>query len=109
MEQAFGFFDEIYKWLNSGVYTFFTEATAYLIKSAILGYIQFLNWMVPFAWGVAKELIQDFGISSLIESAWSKLPNDIRSICLFMGVDDSLNIVLNAAVTRFVLQFLRVA
>ncbi|MDO6785908.1 DUF2523 family protein [Neptunomonas phycophila] len=108
LESISNFFTFIENWINSGIYTFFTEVTAYAIESAILGYINMLAWVIPFAWGVAKVILEDFGITSMIETAWNILPSDTRHLLAFFAVDDALNIILNAAVTKFVLKFLRV-
>jgi hypothetical protein len=108
LESISNFFTYIQDWLESGIYEFFTQATAYMIESAILGYINTLALMIPFAWGVAKVILEDFGITSMIETAWNVLPSEARQMIAFFAIDDALNIILNAAVTKFVLKFLRV-
>lgn len=102
----FEFFDYIRDWLESGVYTFFTELVAYLIEAATLGYINFLKFVIPFAWGVAKVIIQDLNISSLVNSAWSDLPDLSRAVLTALKVPEIINLVISGAVTKYVLKFI---
>ncbi len=102
----FDFFDFIKEWINSGVYEFFTEFTAYLIEAATLSYIKFLNFVIPFAWGVAKVIIEDLNISSLINSAWNDLPELSRALLTAMKVPEIINLVISGAVTKYVLKFI---
>jgi len=95
-------------WLESGQYTFFTSLTAHAVKSAILMKIQFLKMMIPFGWGVAKEVLTQLNVSDHIQSAWIILPTDIRTILTFFNVPEFINTVLTGFATRLVLKMLRV-
>ena len=100
------FYTYINDWLNSGIYDFWTEATAYMVESAVLGYLKMINFIVPFAWGVAKQIIADLNLSALIDSAYSLLPSMSRSIMNILRVPECVNFALSAYVTKFVLRFL---
>lgn len=100
------FFTYINNWLESGVYTFATDAMAYFVEAAVYGYLKLLNWAIPFAWGVAKTILNDFGVNTMLDAAWNSLPNDSVSILKFFKIDDAINLILNAAVTKFVLRFI---
>lgn len=102
----FEFFDYIRDWLESGVYGFFTELVAYFIEAATLGYINFLKVVIPFAWGVAKVIIQDLNISALIDQAWSDLPDKSRALLTVMKMPEIINTVISGAVTKYVLKFI---
>jgi hypothetical protein len=100
------FYTYINDWLETGAYGFVTEATAFAIESMIYGYLELLNWAIPFAWGVAKTILEDFGVNVLLDNAWNSLPSTSASILKFFKIDDAINMILNAAVTKFVLKFI---
>lgn len=102
----FEFFDFIHEWINSGVYDFFTEFAAFLIEMATLSYLKFLNFVIPFAWGIAKEIIEDLNISSMINSAWGDLPDMSRAVLTAMKIPEVINTVISGAVTKYVLKFI---
>lgn len=105
--EAFGnFFDFIQDWLNSGVYGVLTDFVAYLIKQAVLGYLAFMNVAIPFAWGVAKSIIQDLNLSALINSAWDDLPSSSQAIATAFKIPEIINTVITGFVTKFVIRFI---
>lgn len=106
MESMLGFFDYINEWLNSGIYTFFTDATAYLVEYFVLAYLKLLTVAIPFAWGVAKTILQDLNISQLIDAAYAELPSLSRQVMTILRVPECINIALSAYVTKFVLRFI---
>lgn len=100
------FIDGIMSWLNSGSYGFFTDLTAYMIKQSVKTYIAFLIEVIPFAWGVANEIIDDLNISQHLNSAWGSLDSDTRAIAGALKIPEGVNFLLSSAVTRFVLRFI---
>lgn len=106
MEGITNFFDFVQDWLNSGVYGVLTDFTAYLIKQAVLGYLAFMNVAIPFAWGVAKSIIQDLNISALINSAWDDLPSSSQAIATAFKIPEIINTIVTGFVTKFVIRFI---
>ncbi|WP_417584874.1 DUF2523 family protein [Nitrincola sp.] len=100
------FFNAVYEWLNSGIYGFFTELSAYFIKQSVLGYFQFLYVMIPFAWGIAQSILNDLNLSSHLNSAFSSLGSDVLGYLTFFNIPEALNTVISAYVTKFVLKFI---
>lgn len=104
---AFGnFFGFISDWLNSGVYGLLTDFTAYLIKQAVLAYLALLNTAIPFAWGVAKSILQDLNLSALINSAWDELPSMSQDVATAFKVPEIINTAITGYVTKFVMKFI---
>lgn len=100
------FFDAVYNWLNSGIYGFFTELSAYFIKQAVLGYLKFLYFIIPFAWGIAQSILNDLNISNYLNSAYSALGSDVLGYLSFFNIPEAINILISAQVTKFVLKFI---
>lgn len=100
------FFDYINDWLNSGIYTFFTEFTAYVIEAAVVGYLSFLNFVIPFAWGVAKTILDDLNVSSQINAAFNDLDSMSQALLVAFRIPECINFALSALATKFVLRML---
>lgn len=103
MEQFFTFIND---WLNSGIYTFFTDAAAYFVELTVVGYLKFINFIVPFAWGVAKTILQDLDLSSHINSAYSQFPSMTRDLLTALRVPEAVNFAITGFATKFVLRFI---
>lgn len=58
-------------------------------------------------WAVAKVIIQDLNIMSQITSQISLLPQDVRQALIDMRLFDGMNLLFNAYMTRFVMNFIR--
>ena len=97
---------DIYDWLNSGSYTWYTEATAYAIQTATIAYLKFLAWVIPFAWGIAKAIIQDLGISQALQSAWGSLDSTVVQAATFFKIPEAVNNIITALVTRIAFRFI---
>lgn len=94
------------EWFNNGIYDFFTELTAWVVIKLTVAAINFQLIMMRFAWDVAQAVMGQIGLSQLIESAWSTLDAQSSAIANFFRVPEAVNVMLNAAVTKFVLRFL---
>lgn len=106
MEAITNFFDSIQSWLDSGVYTFATEWAAYFIEKAVIGYIGFMKMAIPFAWGVAKQILQDLNISTYIAQAFDSLPSSSQAIAIAFKIPECVNTAISGFVTRFVIKFI---
>ncbi|MEJ1364283.1 MAG: DUF2523 family protein [Candidatus Sedimenticola sp. (ex Thyasira tokunagai)] len=96
----------ISEWLNSGSYGFFTEAAAYWVKTATLAYFAFIEWMVPFAWGVAKSIINDLNLSSHLATAWGSMDSQALSIATFLKLPEVISNILTAGMAKIVMKFI---
>ena len=95
----------IAEWLNSGSYGFITEAFAYLIEVATLAAIKFMLWAIPFAWGIAKQILEDIGLSQAINQAWGSLDSATLQTVSFFQIPAAVNNILTAAVTKMALRY----
>lgn len=93
-------------WLNSGVYEYWTKAWAWAIEKATIAYLSFLAWVIPFAWGIAKTIVTDLGISDAIAQGFSHLDSDVLNAVTFFKIPDAVNQIVTAWVTRFAMRFI---
>ena len=109
-----GFFQMIGDFFN-GIWDFFfvdipnliQRALAYFIiwytKASLYAQFEFMKY----SWGVAEIIIQDLNIMSLITAQMTLLPLDVRQAFVDMRFFDGVNLLLNAYMTKFVMNFLR--
>jgi len=100
------FFTWIYTYLTTGIYTLLQWAMAKFIEASTKAYYDFVLWALPFAWGVAKQIIIDLNLSALVNSAWSSLNSNILGIATLLRIPDSVNLFISAYFTKFVLRFI---
>jgi len=93
-------------WFQETIYEFFVSAFAYLVESMTLASIKFTIWSSQFAWDIAKQLINDLGVTDALNSAWSTIPGDTVSVLAFFQIPDVVNILLTAFVTSYTLKFI---
>lgn len=102
----FEFLDFIAEWFNVTIYEFVTNAVAYLFSTLMLLWLKVQLASLEFAWDVAKGVISNLGINSMLQTAWGAIPSEARSTAQFFRLLESLNLLLTAGVTRFVLSFI---
>jgi hypothetical protein len=93
-------------WLNSGVYTFFTEAFAYLVQVFTLAYLEFMLWAVPFGWGVAVTILDNLNLNAELQSYWNMLDGDSKSMLSVMRIPEAFQTLLTAGATKIVMKFI---
>lgn len=101
-------FDWITQFFSTGIYDFATAALASLIEWLLLLKLQWMLWLLQFAWGIAQTLITNLGISEALRTAWNNLDSEVLSMLMFFRVPDAINLILGGFGTRFVLRFLPV-
>ena len=61
--------------------------------------------MMQFAWGVARDILNDMGVSQKIMQSLGMLPSQVQSALAFFRMPECLMNVLTAYTTRFVMRF----
>lgn len=95
--------EAIFEFLNSGLYAFVTETLKYLIGWVVIFWIQIKIFSLSFFWGVAGVVIDNMGITSVIDSAWDSLPPDLVKFLTRYKIPQALDLVIHAALTKFIL------
>lgn len=104
-DQVIDFFNAIFDFINSGIYTFFKEIFKYLTKVAIYSYLQGQLFLLQVSYEVAQELMQSFGVASFIEQSYNSLSADVARALAFFGIPQAINILLSGLSTRFAMKF----
>jgi len=104
--QVIAFFDEISGFINTGIYSFFTDVFAQLVIYLTIAGIKFKTMMLTFAWGTAKQVITQLNISLLIQNTFSVLDSKVLNFIAFFRLPECINIITSAYVTRYVLSII---
>ena len=97
---------EIEDFRSTGIYQFFVEWFAELMKWFYVGWYKSKLMALTFAWDVAQEILTSLNLSSAIESAFSMLDSKVSGVISFFRIPEALNLILSAYVTRMVLTFM---
>ncbi|HZX32365.1 MAG TPA: DUF2523 family protein [Rhodocyclaceae bacterium] len=101
----FEYLQQISDWLQNGIYGWFSEAVGYLIASLITLWFKLQLQVLTFAWGVAKSILSNLGVNTLLQNAWNVLPGEVLAEMKFFKIPESINLLLTGVVTRMVLKF----
>lgn len=91
---------------SHGIYALLTQFTAWFIKWYMVAMWNAKLAALTFSWGVAQELITSLNLSDLLDTAWGALESRTLSMLVFFRIPEAVNIILSAAVTKFVIRFL---
>ena len=86
---------------------FIDRIIAYCIEMYLYLQIKSYLWSVKFFWGIASVVISDFGINGIVTSAISSLSPVTAGFLSRFGFFDGIPLILNAGVTRFVMDLMR--
>jgi ABC-type bacteriocin/lantibiotic exporter with double-glycine peptidase domain len=100
------FFNEVLAFLDNGIYQFFVDLVAWVLIKVAVFQLQAQLASLVFAWDVASSIIQQLDITTEIQNALSILPPQVQQNLYFFNVVEGINLVLNAAATRFVMRML---
>jgi hypothetical protein len=97
---------EIIDFRQTGIYHFFVEWFAELMKWFYVGWYKSKLFAITFAWDVAQEILSSLNLSDAIESAFNSLDSKLLAVVSFFRIPEGLNLILSAYVTRMVLTFM---
>jgi hypothetical protein len=100
------FFNGIDHFLNTAIYDVLSWAFAQFIELSTIAFIDFAMWATPFAWSVAEQVITDMNLSALLDSAWGSMPSDLQGVATLLRIPESVNLLISAYFTRFVLRYI---
>ncbi|MBV7296617.1 DUF2523 family protein [Enterovibrio paralichthyis] len=110
------YFTDAYDWIVNvleeisafitGIPDFIERSVAYMIEASVLIKVKMMIHTVDFAYGVAQHILVDLSIDSLLRRAISSLPSEYQGLFGAVGLFKAINIIIEAAVTRFVLKVL---
>lgn len=97
---------QVSDFVSTGIYQVLVKFTAWFIKWYMVGWWSAKLAALTFSWSVAQELINSLNLSEYINNAWGSLESRTLSMLVFFRVPEAVNIILSAAVTKFVFRFL---
>jgi hypothetical protein len=113
----YGFILDFFNWIKDVIANFVStfldgllatlhRALAYFIEWAVV--VKLKLWLsgAEFAYGVAQEIADDLNLSGYLMEAVSSLPSDLKYVLNLWGVPNCLNIIMNAYLTKFVMNFM---
>lgn len=96
-------FNAVTTFMNEDVYNFFADMFASLVQVYLLAVIESKLFFIQFSWDIAKNLMTNLGLSSLINSSWSSLDSTLLNYLTFFRIPEAINVLLQASITRFIL------
>ncbi|KZN58413.1 hypothetical protein N474_25525 [Pseudoalteromonas luteoviolacea CPMOR-2] len=99
------FITDFWAFFDTDIPEFIIRFYAWLIEWVVLASLKLELEMIKFSWLVAKQILENFNVTSQVSSALSALPADVRAAVADMRALDAFNIIINAYVTRYVMRF----
>ncbi len=96
-------FNALLAFFDHGLYDFADSLLVQLGSWYVIWSFQMQLIAINFAWDVAKAVIENIGLSDLINQAWGNIDSSIMGYLVQFRIVDGLNVLLNAYVTRYVL------
>lgn len=100
------FFSDIWLYLTEAIPAMFYRLGAWLVEGIVYVKVVMMYQSMMFSWNVAKVILEDLQVSSLLMSALGGLPPSLRAFITDCRIVDGINVVLNAYATRFVMRVL---
>lgn len=100
------FFNQVLDFIHSGFYKLLTEFVAYLISKISIFVLTATLKMMVFSWDVAKQIMVDLKISTMLAGLYSHFNSQILDILLWLKIPDFINNVITAYITRYVMRFM---
>lgn len=100
------FFEMIHNFIFTQIPLMFQRAVEYFYYYSILIKIKSIIFFMEISFGVAALFLADIGLASAMNSAVSALPQDMQALVSSLGLIRAINIVIEAYIARFVLQYI---
>lgn len=89
-----------------GIAAFIHRAMAYFIIYSVKVKLFLFLQSLEFAYSIAQEISKTLNLFGYLSEALASLPPNIKYMMNLWGIPNCLNIVMNAYVTRFVMNFM---
>lgn len=99
------FFNNIIDFLSTGIYDVLKEFVAYILSNLLLGYLKFQLVALEFFWDVGGRMLDDLQVNDLLAGAFDMLPVDIKQMAYFFRLPESINLIVNAFMTKYVMRY----
>ncbi|HEH9441902.1 TPA: DUF2523 domain-containing protein [Aeromonas sobria] len=97
---------EFFNSFFNDIYQLLVQFGGWLVVRLVISWVEFKLFMLTFSWDVAKQILVNIHFSELMSSAFNALPDNMRSVLLYLHIDKGLAILSQAFVTRFMLNMM---
>lgn len=77
-----------------------------LILWIIITWLELKVVALDIAWGIAEQILSALGLGDHLQTAWAAVPSEIASVFNYLRIPESINLVMTAYLTRFILGLL---
>lgn len=77
-----------------------------LIIWIIITWLEMKTYMIEIAWGIAQQILTSMGLADHLQTAWGAIPHQHAQFLNYLRIPESINLVLTAYLTRFILGLL---
>jgi hypothetical protein len=102
----FDFFDWLFNWLSTGLWSIVQEAIVWLVTKIAIWKFESMLWALDFSWGIGRSVVESLSLSQHIQQAFGSVDTKVLNNMTFFRVPEALNIILSAVVSKFVLRFI---
>jgi hypothetical protein len=97
---------EFFNSFFNDIYQLLVQFGGWLAVKLVISWVEFKLFMLTFSWDVAKQILVNIHFSELMSSSFNALPDNMRSVLLYLHIDKGLAILSQAFVTRFLLNIM---
>ena len=95
--------DEFFTFADSGIYLFFNDLLAEIAGWYLIWVLKSKIFFAKLGFSVASTVLENFGISDVINAAFSNLDSKIVGFILYLRIPEAFNMILSALIARIVL------
>jgi hypothetical protein len=100
------FRQDVSNFFTTGIYDLLVRFTAWFVEWYTVMWWKAKLAALVFSWDVAQQLIANLNISGYLSNAYSHLNSQTMATLTFFRIPEAINLILSAAVTKFVFRFL---
>lgn len=89
-----------------GIPAFIIEIFVYIKAWLFIKELEFQIWLIEISYEAARNILQDYEVYNVLNSAFNQLPDDLRYISYQLGIVDAVRITIDAMATAFVLRII---
>lgn len=107
MFDLFTLVSEILEWLLNRPVELIEQTFAYITSILVYWQLKMLISSIDFAWGVARDILDNMGVSTLLAQMYASFNPMALGILNYFRIPEFIDTIMGAYATRFVLDFWR--
>ncbi|QLI83021.1 DUF2523 domain-containing protein [Chitinibacter fontanus] len=98
------FFQMMYDWATSGVWSWAEQSIFYLLAKASIWWIELKTKTLVIAMSMAYQAISDLGISAMLNRAFGSVDSSVLGLMTYLKVPEGVNMLMSAALTKMMMR-----